>query len=222
MKLSISDVRQYYPADDPVHGFSHVLRVYRLCQRIGSAEGADLRILGAAALLHDVDGDVDVREEHQLAAARFAASLLSKQGWDQESIDRVAHCIRAHRFRDDREEPRSLEARVLFDADKLDAIGAVGVARAVAYAVRAGMDVFAVPSSQFLQNGNLEPGESQTVAHEYLFKLRHIKDRLYTETGRSLAEKRHRLMEDFFHNWLEELSEESNNNPADQDPLSSS
>ena len=206
---SIEDVRSYYPADDPVHGISHVLRVYRLCERIGKAEGADLRILRAAALLHDIEGDVELREGHQLAAAEFAAVLLEREGWDPDAIEAVAHCIRAHRFRDQREQPSSLEAQVLFDADKLDAIGAVGVARAVAYAVRAGMDVYAPPSPHFLRTGELAEGESQTVAHEYLFKLRRIKDRLYTSTGRALAEDRHRLLEGFFQAWLKEIGDYS-------------
>lgn len=212
---TITEARKFYPADDPVHGFSHVLRVYRLCERIGQAERADLRILRAAALLHDVEGDVDLREGHHLSAAKFARDVLKKEGWPEGDIESVAHCIRAHRFRDDREQPRTLEAQVLFDADKLDAIGAVGVARAVAYAVRAGMDVYAPPSPQYLTTGKLAVGESQTVAHEYLFKLRHIKDRLYTSTGKVLAEDRHQRMAAFFEGWMKELSEFAENDAPD-------
>lgn len=204
---TIEEARAYYPADDPVHGLSHVLRVYRLCEQIGREENADLRILRAAALLHDVEGDVDLREGHHLTAARFAEGVLQEEGWNQEDIAAVTHCIRAHRFRDNREEPQSLEARILFDADKLDAIGAVGVARAVAYAVRAEMDVYAPPSPHYLKTGELQAGESQTVAHEYLFKLRHIKDRMYTKTGRALAQIRHQRLEDFFEGWLEEIGD---------------
>lgn len=206
---TIEEARGFYPDDDPVHGFSHILRVYRLCERIGRQENADLTIVRAAALLHDVEGDVDVREDHHLAAARFAEKTLLKEGWSEEAIKAVVHCIRAHRFRDDSEKPQTVEAQVLFDADKIDAIGAVGVARAVAYAVRAGMDVYAPPSDLYLSSGKYEPGESQTVAHEYLFKLRHIKDRLFTPSGRSLAAERHELMVRFFEGWLKEIGEYS-------------
>jgi uncharacterized protein len=206
---TIEEAREYYPDDDPVHGFSHILRVYRLCERIGRQENADLTIVRAAALLHDVEGDVDVREEHHLAAARFAEKTLIMEGWSEEAIKAVVHCIRAHRFRDNSEKPQTLEAQVLFDADKIDAIGAVGVARAVAYAVRAGMDVYAPPSDLYLSSGKYEPGESQTVAHEYLFKLRHIKDRLFTPSGRSLAAERHELMVRFFEGWMKEIGEYS-------------
>ena len=206
---TIEEAREFYPDDDPVHGFSHILRVYHLCERIGKQENADLTIVRAAALLHDVEGDVDVREEHHLAAARFAEKTLIMEGWSEEAIKAVVHCIRAHRFRDNSEIPQTLEAQVLFDADKIDAIGAVGVARAVAYAVRAGMDVYAPPSDLYLSSGKYEPGESQTVAHEYLFKLRHIKDRLFTPSGRSLAAERHELMVRFFEGWMKEIGEYS-------------
>jgi uncharacterized protein len=204
---TIEEIREYYPADDPVHGLSHVLRVYRLCERIGHEENANMKILRAAALLHDIEGDVDLREDHHLAAAAVAENILRRKGWEENEIESVLHCIRSHRYRDTREEPETLEAKILFDADKLDAIGAVGVARAVAYAVRAGMDVYAPPSPHYLKTGELAEGESQTVAHEYLFKLRRIKDRLHTETGRSLAETRHQRMKDFFVGWMEEIGD---------------
>ncbi len=204
---TIEQARTYYPDDDPVHGFSHVLRVYRLCEKIGETEGADLTILRAAALLHDVEGDVDVRKNHHLAAADFAEKILIKEGWHEREVQAVLHCIRAHRFRNQEEEPNTLEAKVLFDADKIDAIGAVGIARAVSYAVRAGMDVYAPPSAHYLSTGELAPGESQSVSHEYIYKLQHLKDRMFTKTGRSLAEKRHDLMVNFFDGWLDEIGE---------------
>jgi uncharacterized protein len=204
---TISAARAFYPDDDPVHGFSHVLRVYKLAEGIGKEEGADLEILRAAALLHDIDGDVDVREGHHLAAADAAGVILLEEGWEKTRIEEVLHCIRSHRFRNQQEAPQSLEAQVLFDADKIDAIGAVGVARAVSYAVRAGMDVYAPPSPQYLKTGQLAPGESQTVAHEYYFKLRQIKDRLFTPAGKKLAAERHDLMVKFFEAWMLEIGD---------------
>ncbi len=204
---TIEEARAYYPDDDPVHGFSHVLRVYKLCEIIADAESANLKIVRAAAIFHDVDGDVDVREGHHLAAASFAEQTLREEGWERGEIEAVTHCIRTHRFRNHEEQPETLEAQVLFDADKIDAIGAVGVARAVSYAVRAGMDVYAPPSPTYLATGKLAPDESQTVAHEYLYKLSQIRDRLYTSTGRSLAAERHDLMVKFFEGWMKEIGD---------------
>jgi len=219
---TIDQARPWYPDTDPVHGFDHILRVYHLSEYIGGAEGADLRILLIAVLLHDAQpNEVETarwaspntpvpgalvtsslpehsRQDHHLSTASFAAWVLAAENWSLEDIQAVQHCIRAHRFRDDREQPVSIEARVLFDADKLDAIGAIGVARAIAYAARAGQPAYARPSSRFLETGSLEPGEPHSAYHEFLFKLSKIKDRLFTPTARMLAQQRHQLMVDYF------------------------
>ncbi len=130
---TLEQARYWYTADDPVHGFDHILRVYRLAERLAGLEGADLEIVKAAVLLHDASLETHVRGEHQVAGAEFARRVLEDEGWGEPRIQAVQHCIRAHRFRDDSEQPETIEAQVLFDADKLDAIGAIGVARAVAY-----------------------------------------------------------------------------------------
>ncbi|NSW53056.1 MAG: HD domain-containing protein [Anaerolineae bacterium] len=209
MILSLSSVKHLYDGSDPVHGFSHIERVYRLCDHIGRAEGAEMEILLTAALLHDVAGadeDSERRENHHRHSADFADTWLAEIGWLPERIAAVSHCIRAHRYRDETESPAMLEAKVLFDADKLDSIGAVGVARAIAYAALQGNPFYAVPSAQFLADGNHAPGEVHSAYHEYLFKLRRIHQRLLTPTGQALAWQRHSAMADYF----ERLSQEVN------------
>lgn len=217
--LSFEQVRGWYPQDDPVHGFDHVIRVYRLAERLAQSEGADLQIVRAAALLHDaqedktgapVDSDADSahldrRDSHHLHSAELAERVLRVEGWPPEQIAAVQHCIRAHRFRDDSTSPQTLEARVLFDADKLDAIGAIGVARAIAYAARAGNPFYHPPSASFLETGRLESDEPHSAYHEYLFKLVKIKERLTTESGKRLAEERQRRMVDFFAGLADEM-----------------
>ena len=208
--MDIETARSWYPPADAVHGFDHVLRVYRMAERLALAEGADLEIVRAAALLHDAQV-VDIRgvdemaalpaagrDTHHLASADFAGQYLERAGWPAARSAAVQHCIRAHRFRAPSEQPASLEAQVLFDADKLDAIGAIGAARAVAYAAAAGQPAYVPPSARFLESGQLEVGEPHSAYHEYLFKLRHLKDRLYTASGRAIAAERHRRMAEFF------------------------
>jgi uncharacterized protein len=200
---TIETARSWYDNSDPVHGFDHVLRVYRLVERIALEEGADLEILRAAALLHDAEGSATVggddgRLEHHHASAAFARQILEAEGWQAERIAQVEHCIRAHRFRDESEQPLTLEAKVLFDADKLDVIGAIGIARTIAFDVVVGQPIYAEPSEQFLRTGQKVEGEPHSSYHEYLFKLRKIKDRLHTPTARALAEDRHRFLEEFF------------------------
>ena len=209
--LTVEQSRQWYPADDPVHGFEHVLRVLRLAEQIAQAEGADMEIVRAAVLLHDAAADLtgsdqpSARRAHHLSSAGFARQVLSAEGWSEARIAAVQHCIRAHRFRDDTARPQSLEAQVLFEADKLDAIGASGVARAVAYAARLGQPAYAAPSARFIESGQLQPGEPHSAYHEYIFKLRKLKDRLHTPAARRMAEERHRLMADFFERLRQEM-----------------
>lgn len=207
---TIETARTWYPQPDPIHGFDHVLRVYHLAGRLAEAEGADQEVVRAAALLHDAGADQEhgvldaSRAGHHHASSEFAGRVLRAEGWPSGRIREVQHCIRAHRFRIDAERPVTLEARVLFDADKLDAIGAIGVGRAIAYAVQAGQPVYSQPSKRFLATGQVEAGEPHSAYHEFLFKLVKIKERLFTTTGRAMAEERHRRMVVFF----EELAAE--------------
>jgi uncharacterized protein len=198
---SLERVRPYYASADPVHDFDHILRVLALAERIGPAEGADMEILRAAVLLHDASGaapdDREGRTTHQHASAEIAREVLLAEGWPEERIAAVQHCIRAHRFRGN-EAPHSLEAKILFDCDKLDVLGAIGVARTVAYAALAGEPLTGAPSEKFLATGEKEPGEPHTPYHEFIFKLSRIRDRLHTPTARALAADRHRYLADYF------------------------
>jgi len=162
-------------------------------------------------LLHDAEGsrsaggDHTERKVHHHAAADFARQVLEAEGWPEARIAAVQHCIRSHRFRDDSEQPQTLEAQILFDADKLDAIGAIGVARAIAYAARDGQPAFSQPSEHFLKTGEKESGEGHSSYHEFLFKLQKLKERMYTPSGRMLAEERNRFMSEFYQRLQAEL-----------------
>jgi uncharacterized protein len=198
---TIEQARAWYTDSDSVHDFNHILRVYHMSERLAQAEGADLDIVHAAALLHDV-GETrpgsGERATHHFQSADFAAQVLKTEGWTEERISAVQHCIRAHRFRDNREPPATMEAKALFDADKLDVIGAVGVARAVAYATLAGQPFYAEPSQQFMSTGQEEPGEPHSAYHEYIFKLCKIKERLFTPTARAIARDRDVYIAEYF------------------------
>ena len=201
--ITIDEARAWYLDADPVHDFDHVLRVYRLAERIGAAEGADLDIIRAAALLHDAIGSApgaegSARAEHHIASAQFAREILEGKGWPEEIIKAVQHCIRAHRFRGKEDQPQTVEAKVLFDADKLDVLGAIGAARTIAYAALDGQPSYAEPSEQFIQTGIKQPGEPHSSYHEFLFKLQKVKSRMFTNTGKSLADARHNFLVGFY------------------------
>ncbi len=198
---TVEQARAWYPEQDPVHGFDHVLRVLHMAERIGAEMGADLEILSAAALLHDAAGAAPGagggRQTHEQASAEFAAGVLRREGWPEDRIQQVAHCIRAHRFRSV-EAPGTTEAKILYDADKLDVLGAFGVARTIGYALQAGEPVFAEPSAAFRRSGEKQSGEPHSAYHEFLFKLRHVAGRLHTEPGRRIGGARSALMLRFF------------------------
>lgn len=216
--LTLDDTRQWYDASDPVHGFGHIQRVYALCEHIGEEEGADMEVLLTAALLHDAQDSHPVnggRDEHHLRSAAFAAEILKYLGWEQSRVDQVSHCIRAHRFRKE-EKPRTLEAKVLFDADKLDVIGAIGVVRALAYAFQVNQPAYAEPSAQFRQSGEKEAGEPHSAYHEYIFKLKKISNTLQTSTARQIARERQAFLDQFFETLAGEMHTDTNTQPKER------
>jgi uncharacterized protein len=207
--FTLEQARGWYPHRDGVHGFDHIERVYHLCEKIGPAEGAQMDILLTAALMHDASGSHPVngnRSGHHIQSAQFARKKLGGSGWAEEMIQAVEHCIRAHRYRKG-ERAESTEAKVLFDADKLDVIGAIGVTRALAYAFQVGTPAYVQPSKQFLQTWEKTEGEPHSAYHEYLFKLSKIEEILFTATAKNLAAHRQEFLNGFF----EELADEMNN-----------
>ncbi len=206
--LTIEEARTWYD-DDPTHGFGHILRVLRMAEVFAQETGADADVVRAAALLHDATGasghlESAARGEHHHASAAFARDVLAAKGWPEAKIAAVEEAIRTHRFRTG-DPPRTLEAQVLFDADKLDAIGAVGVARAIAYAVSHGSPIYAPPSAQFLETGEKAPGEPHSAYHEYLFKLRRLRERLFTPAARAVAARRDAVMRAYFDALADEM-----------------
>lgn len=201
--VTIEEARLWYKNADLVHDFDHVLRVYRLAERLAFAEGADIEIVKAAALLHDSRGssplgDNNTREEHHILSAQFAGEVLTRKGWPMEKISAVQHCIRAHRFRSKEDKPQTVEAQVIFDADKLDVLGAIGAARTIAFGVLAGQPIYAEPSEQFIQTGIKHAGEPHSSYHEFLFKLQKVSDRMFTKSGKALAKARHAFLVNFY------------------------
>ncbi len=197
--ITIEFARTLYPADaDSAHDFDHVRRVVAMADRIARAEGADRDVVQAAALLHDIGLD-EGRAGHETSAANRAKEILHTRGYDEAFCSNVAHAIEAHRFRSG-PTPQTLEAKVLFDADKLDAIGAIGVARAFAFGAHRGQKLWGeVPPDYVDQMDGVEAGPHQhTAIHEFHVKLSKIKDRMFTATGKQIAAERHAFMVKFY------------------------
>jgi uncharacterized protein len=197
--ISVEFARTLYPTEaDSAHDFDHVLRVVAMADRIAWAEGANREVVRAAALLHDIGLD-EGRAGHETSAANRAREILRAQGYDETFCNAVAHAIESHRFRSG-PTPQTLEAKVLFDADKLDAIGAIGVARAFAFGAHRGQKLWSeVPPDYTDQMNGVEADPRQhTAVHEFQVKLSKIKDRLFTTTGKQIAGERHAFMVKFY------------------------
>jgi uncharacterized protein len=199
---------KYFQGTRGSHNWDHTLRVCRLCEQIGTAEGVDMDVLLAAAYLHDIgrkyQDDSKGAVCHADTGARLAEPMVENLPLSKPQKQNIIHCIRSHRFRGNHE-PVTPEARVLFDADKLDAIGAVGVARAFLFAGEVGAR---------LHNGKTKIEDTEpysiddTGYREYKVKLCKIKDRILTREGRKLAGERHRIMVEFFKLFLAEYEGE--------------
>jgi len=197
--ITIDQAQALYSDSDTVHDFDHVLRVLALTGRIGPSENAQMEIVRTATLLHDIGRyQAETLEiDHAVYAASQAAAILADYPTDM--VEAVTHAIAAHRFRT-QPAPRTIEAQVLFDADKLDAIGAIGIARAFAYGGAHSQRLWApsedIDLQRWLREGD-DP-ESHTPVHEFVVKLSRIREMLFTETGRAVAEERHAYMVSYF------------------------
>jgi len=188
------------------HDRYHVERVYNLAVHLAQKENADLDIIKAAALLHDIarsmedEGSID---DHANQGARMAKKILAETNFPKSKIDEVAYCIETHRFRKG-VVPKTIEARILQDADRLDIIGAIGIARVFA---RSGW------SNTPIHDPSIPPkpqydGKSESTVNHIREKLLKIKDTMHTKTARKIAEERHTYIEQFLERLLKEWTAE--------------
>ena len=200
------EAKFYFKDAKGSHDWEHTERVYNLCMHIGKEEKADMEILKLAAILHDIGREYQDKTNgrvcHAEKGALLARELLGKHAMDKERIDKVIHCIECHRFRGDRI-PQSKEARVLYDADKLDSIGAVGIGRAFLFAGEVGAQLHNIG----VDVEKTEPYTKEDTAYrEFMFKLKKVKDKMLTEEGKRIAEERHAFMEEFFDRLNKEIN----------------
>lgn len=180
------------------HGFDHIRRVSALCRSLGRELSADLEVLELAALLHDIGREEQDRSGgkkcHALSGAETAAALLRECGAGRHLVRKVSDCIRQHRYRGTNP-PESLEARILWDADKIDSLGAVGVGRAFLFAGEVGARLH---NTEAEARRAKSYSQGDTAYREYLVKLKGLPRRLKTAAGRRVARERAAFMETFF------------------------
>ncbi len=174
---------------DSAHDEGHIRRVLDAALVLaGQEKNVDYDVLIAAALLHDIGREEQFRtgESHAAVGARMAKAFLVEAEGDEAYAQRVSDCIRTHSFRKN-DPPASIEAKLIYEADKLDVVGAIGVARTLLYQGRVGDPIYSVgPDGAVLGGDEKEP----SFYSEYRHKLMRLPARFITAEGKKLAARR--------------------------------
>ena len=195
---------QKQPGLDAAHGLDHIRRVVHNARRIALAEQADLGIVGPAAWLHDcvsVEKNSPLRAQASTLSADAACLFLKAKGYPAHWLDDIHHAIRAHSFSAGIP-PETLEACVVQDADRLDALGAVGLARCFMVGERLGLPLYH-PKDPFSRSR--APDDRQWILDHFYVKLLTLPDTMQTETGRREAHRRAEFLKQFLHELAQEV-----------------
>ena len=191
------------------HNLDHVFRVYNLCLLIAKYEDdVDLEVLIPSALLHDIARVEESKDktgelDHAILGSEIAENILRKLQYEEEKIEKIKHCIISHRFRTGNE-PNTIEAKILFDSDKLDAIGASGIARTFMLSGQFGQRLTINQKlndyleQNTVENGRLKDVSKHTPFIEYETKFKKIPDKLYTKQAKEIGKERLEFMEEYF------------------------
>ncbi len=196
----------YFENVAPAHDWHHVQRVANLAETLAAEYDPDERILFSAVWLHDIGRgreDRDEIDDHAGWGAEEAKEILAEFDAAEHEIRAIQHCIRAHRFSND-VEPETLEAKLLSDADNLDAIGAIGIARVFCYGGEHG---------SIMHDPNLPLDADETRAgatsmNHFHKKILRLPGRMYTDAGRRVADERREFVETFIDRFEREVDGE--------------
>ena len=188
----------YFHNSHGSHDWEHSERVTTLALHIAKKENANIEVVRIAAILHDIGRENQDKSNgkicHADEGARLTRKILKTFNLSNDDKNNIIHCIQSHRFRN-AHKPETIEAKVLFDADKIDSIGAVGIGRAFLFAGEIGAK---------LHNHGIDISQTQsytkedTAYREFVVKLSKVKDRLLTDEGKKIAQGRHDFMVQFF------------------------
>jgi len=186
---------------DSAHDKYHIYRVLDTAMKIAAHEpNADITVLTAACFLHDIGRDAQAQNPnlcHAQVGAEMAYNFLEMQGYKHAT--HVRDCISTHRYRGDNL-PQTIEAKILFDADKLEASGVIGIARTLIYAGQ-----HSCPLYELDDNGKIIIDSGDTFVTEYNYKLKNISDCLYTAHAKVIAQKREKAARDFYNALVKEI-----------------
>jgi len=191
---------------DSAHGKDHIYRVlYNGLEIAKTEENIDYDVLVAACLLHDIGRKEQFENPvlcHAMVGGEKAYCFLMEHGFGAAYAEQVKQCIQTHRYRKNNP-PQTIEAKILFDADKIEAAGALGIARTLTY-----KGIVSEPLYSLLPNGMVSSGENDTAPsffQEYKYKLENVYSNFYTTRGTEIAKERQQAAIDFYNNLYQEV-----------------
>lgn len=205
-KPLMNSIRLLYQESDPAHDFTHIQRVSRNARIIGLQEGADMKVLMLSALLHDVGSDKKAElagNDCGLHGTSTVQAFLERIGLDEERMRNVLYAVEVHRYSRGIV-PITLEARILQDADRLDAIGAIGIARVFLTGGFLRRELYN-PQDPFCKNR--EPDDGQWNLDHFYKKLLRLESGMHTESARRLASKRTAVLKKYLSDLEEEIGD---------------
>ncbi|MFA5080658.1 MAG: HD domain-containing protein [Candidatus Paceibacterota bacterium] len=205
--MKIRDIACAIPSSSD-HDFEHTMRVYNLCLHLAKHEkNVNLDVLETAALLHDMARGEENNNpllDHALLGAKMTGLILKEFDFTCDEVENIKHCISAHRYRNNIK-PKTIEAKILFDADKLDSTGAIGIARAMAWVGRNNTQIYTNPqqTKQAIKNKSKNIDSPQI---EFEVKIKMISKKMFTASGKKIAKERIA----YYKHFLNRLEEEVN------------
>ena len=205
----------------PGHNMDHVRRVYNLAIHLAQDENVDLEVIKLATLLHDIGGkreldDPTGQTDHAVESVKMAEDILNSFGYSEEKTRHIQDCILSHRFKTNNK-PKTKEAQIVFDADKLDVTGAIGLARAFVWVGKNDAHIYRkVDIDQYIKenlsggeiNGRIKDKSQHSPQIEFETKLKSLGDKLYTNKAKEIFKKRFEYVESYLDRLEKEIKGE--------------
>ena len=203
---------------DVGHNMEHTMRVYNMCLKLAeSYSEVDLKVIKYAALLHDIGGQKEIQDksgetDHALVGAEMAKLILKEFKISDEKIKHIQDCIISHRYRTENQ-PKTIEAKILFDSDKLETTGAIGIARVFVWIGNNKAKIYYKPENldEYIKenlggkiNGIIKDKSKHSPQIQFETKDKFIVNKLYTEKAKEIAKER----TEFYKNFLDRLEKE--------------
>lgn len=201
-----AEAEKYFGGRNGSHDWDHSLRVLNNCRLIAKETGADMLVIELAAYLHDIGRNEETRNRgkvcHAKIGGREAGRILKKCGAQKELTEAVVHCVESHRSKSE-VRPQTAEAKAVYDADKLDALGAVGLVRLFLFANEVGAGIHN-KENDLVKTAVYSPED--TAFREFYFNTRFLKDKMETEPGKRLAREHYDFMVKYFEKLFSEVN----------------